>query len=305
MALLDGHPELLVNANESHFFQRFLPAASRLNSELEMKLAQDVLLESWHPGNSYYRHFLSHISHKDVIDNFKMRIKDSDKDYPNYLTAAIMAYGEVSGQLTDKKHQWVEKTPGNEHYADLIFDWWPEAQCIHMIRDPRDLYASYKKRALKHGRALPKIGGIAYQWQRSLHALDRNIETYGEARYMSLRYEDLVLDPERHLTRVAAFLGIQMADDLFVPTKGGGMYDWRGNAVDRQYSSISDSSVGRWQQQISEHEVALLEILLRDDMQRYEYVPQLQAGSLARLEAVWIKAINLGRELRTKIRMLW
>ena len=39
---------------------------------------------------------------------------------------------------------WVEKTTSSEFYATEIIKWFPNAKFIHLIRDPRDNFASLK-----------------------------------------------------------------------------------------------------------------------------------------------------------------
>src|SRR5690606_33444432 len=40
------------------------------------------------------------------------------------------------------KPRWLEKTPGNIAHVDRIWSAWPDAQVLHIVRDPRDVYAS-------------------------------------------------------------------------------------------------------------------------------------------------------------------
>ena len=40
------------------------------------------------------------------------------------------------------KERWVEKTPGNVGAIERILANWPNASILHIIRDPRDVYAS-------------------------------------------------------------------------------------------------------------------------------------------------------------------
>ena len=40
------------------------------------------------------------------------------------------------------KPRWAEKTPGNIAHIDRIWKAWPDAQIVHIIRDPRDIFAS-------------------------------------------------------------------------------------------------------------------------------------------------------------------
>ena len=39
---------------------------------------------------------------------------------------------------------WVEKTTSSEFYVAEIIKWFPNAKFIHIIRDPRDNFASLK-----------------------------------------------------------------------------------------------------------------------------------------------------------------
>ena len=40
------------------------------------------------------------------------------------------------------KSRWVEKTPYNMGNIDRILSFWPGAKVLHVVRDPRDVYAS-------------------------------------------------------------------------------------------------------------------------------------------------------------------
>jgi len=97
----------------------------------------------------------------------------------------------------------VEKSPYNEYYADQIFAWWPEARCIHIIRDPRDNYVSYRR---KHPAWSAEF--FASNWKRSTQAGVDNRNRYSPDRYLILRYEDLVGSPGDSLRQLVDFLQI-------------------------------------------------------------------------------------------------
>ena len=107
------------------------------------------------------------------------------------LSAVILAYGQVTGQITSATRHWVEKTPYNEHYAAQIFAWWPAALMVHTVRDPRDNFASYRR---KHSNWSPDA--FAMNWARSTQAGFDNLARFGADHYWMLRYEDLVVAPE-------------------------------------------------------------------------------------------------------------
>lgn len=97
------------------------------------------------------------------------------------------------------KPRWVEKTPGNVLHLDRIFATWPKARFMHIIRDPRDVFASLK-RAEK------------YTGPGEMEALlERFYPAYtawaDDARMLEIRYESLVLWPEPTVRTILEFLG--------------------------------------------------------------------------------------------------
>lgn len=43
------------------------------------------------------------------------------------------------------KHRFVEKTPDNIIHLEEIWRFWPQAKVIHLVREPLDVFASWKK----------------------------------------------------------------------------------------------------------------------------------------------------------------
>lgn len=302
MALLDGHPELVVFNNESHFFLKFLPAYKGSDSQTAMALGQEILLENWHPDNYYYRKFLAHIPYAEVIRLYQSWLKQPDREqYPHdYLTSAVLAYGKASGQFQNTSRYWVEKTPYNEQYARLIFEWWPQAKCLHMLRDPRDFWATLKNRAIKRQRKMPKLEATAYSWQESVQLAYQNQRLYGTKQYLILCYEDLVKEPRQELDKIIDFLEIDDFEGLLQPTKGGGHVPWQGNAVSQKFNSISAANIGRWRQELDETEVCVLESLVSFAMQQAGYERTTEETWRTQLHIFPLRVSNLLRYYRDR-----
>ena len=74
----------------------------------------------------------------------------------------LFALLHVQNAMRSNKQRWGDKSLHTEHFADRVFAEFPEAKMIHMIRDPRDRYASisrrYQRRIGTHHRA-HAVGG--------------------------------------------------------------------------------------------------------------------------------------------------
>ncbi len=102
------------------------------------------------------------------------------------------------------KPRWAEKTPGNIAHADRIWAAWPDAQMVHIIRDPRDVFAS-----LVEGKKWDTPNEFAERWISTIgRGLRLNAHLNPSAKsYLAIRYEELIAAPEATMRRVIDFVG--------------------------------------------------------------------------------------------------
>jgi hypothetical protein len=273
MALLDSHPQVIVYPEETGFFRWFANQTEGFPVEKKIQRAEDLILHifQWDPENPHpsqegfsdrdYRD----ISFDEVRKAYQRYIEDFGRSIPNILPAAIVGYGEVVGQLSSRAIWWVEKTPYNELFAEQIYQMWPEARCIQTIRDPRDNYASYRR---KHPEWTPEVFSIS--WRTSTHRGWSNQERFGEDRYLVLRYEDLVNELEATLATVRDFLGIKDDPALRQPSRKG--VPWGGNSMfGERFQGVSANPIGRYRTTLDRDSIRRLEAALSSEMRRLDY----------------------------------
>lgn len=100
------------------------------------------------------------------------------------------------------KRRWADKSPLYALILDYVWNVFPDAQVIHIVRDVRDVTASHRS-AFGYRSAL----GAPRKWQRYIREVRRAASSAGEARYHEVRYERLVADPEAALREILGFLG--------------------------------------------------------------------------------------------------
>jgi hypothetical protein len=112
------------------------------------------------------------------------------------IAAVFEVYADQHG-----KRRWGDKTPLYMQSLPLLERLFPDAAWVHLVRDGRDAALSFL--ALPEGFsgktwAQPRTAAqFAARWRTEILAARRL-----EGRYLELRYEDLVAEPERELRRV-------------------------------------------------------------------------------------------------------
>jgi Sulfotransferase family len=118
---------------------------------------------------------------------------------------AIAAIFETYAERQGKPH-WGDKTPLYMQQLPLLERVFPDAIWVHLVRDGRDAALSFLE--LPDGFsgktwAQPRtVGQFAARWRTEIAAA-RRLGRHAGDRYLELRYEDLVAEPEAELRRVS------------------------------------------------------------------------------------------------------
>lgn len=165
--------------------------------------------------------------------------------------------------------RWGDKSLHTELFADGIFREYPEARVIHMIRDPRDRYASVSRR---NGAHLDRVGAATGRWLMSARAARRNAAKYPD-RYLVVRFEDLVAEPRRVMAQVCEFAGVDFSPSMMDMGAVPELRDSGGNSSfgDGAPGGISRKPVGRYRSVLDPGDVAFIEHVAGREMERHGY----------------------------------
>lgn len=176
--------------------------------------------------------------------------------------ASLMNYvvGEYAAKL-NKPHAtiWVDHTPENISYADALLAHFPQAKMIHIVRDGRAVAASIM--LLDWG---PNSIIKAAQWWMRMTAFGLAVETaIGPKHIVRVRYEDLVLDPERVLRQLCSFLEVDYQSPMTEATgfKPPGYTTGQHALIGHKPDS---KVVTRWEQLLTQRQIEIFENLTRD-----------------------------------------
>jgi hypothetical protein len=290
-ALFDGHPEILSYPEETMFFRRFLRDIEGKTFDEQLHLAETLLIHifEWNLENppehqrDYPDRDYSNISFEAVREEMYRQLSHDPHSPHAFLNAAIISFGKVSGLLRKETRRWIEKTPYNEYYADQIFNWWTGAQCIHIVRDPRDNFLSYQK---KHQNWSAVMFGK--NWVKSIRAGLENLKKFGDSRYFLVKFGDLLTKPEETMQTLADFIGIKWDESLLLPTRTGDV--WRGNSMfSEKFQGISQKPLFRWKTDLDPFDHAILQTVCGREMSNLGYsLPELDRSGFTRQQRLKI-----------------
>lgn len=220
----------------------------------EEELRKCVADEAW-PRLAVERIWDVHLTGQRVASLYGV----SRDDLETYLSARQPSVGAMLGAIVDQRRlargaqRWIEKTPNHLLSLDQILDAFPDAKIVHIVRDPRDVARSMRSLPWASSHVL----GNAWLW-RDWYRRSGSARSSHSASIFTVRYEDLVTDPEVVISAICDFIGEvftesmlhpeHSADDVTTPAE-----EWkRGNR-----SSLSASRALAWRANPNEFDTAV------------------------------------------------
>lgn len=179
------------------------------------------------------------------------------------------------------KTRWGDKSLLTERFAALIFAAYPGARILHMVRDPRDRFASARTR---WGRGLGGVGAGTAEWVRSIGEAAANQAAFPDS-YRLVRYEDLVTDPVGVLGDICDLIEAPYTEAMFAMGGAASFREGGGNSSygRRAAGTISRASVGKYREVLTPRQIEFIELLAGDLMRRLGYETETAPGALGTL----------------------
>jgi hypothetical protein len=182
-----------------------------------------------------------------------------------WLQEFVQRYLSVFSGDERSRKRLVLKDPYFIRHLGLVFDLWPEATVIHVVRDPRANVSSQRAR-------WPKASlWECIMWWREAARVGHNLAGRQPKRCIELRYEDLVRRPEQTLQQLCQFLHLPYTSELlefeletisFAPGQ-------EPEAV--LFRQLDPARLSQWQKYLSPLAIRLIETACSEEMTWYRY----------------------------------
>lgn len=121
-----------------------------------------------------------------------------------------------------------EKTPTNLFHVPTLMNWFPHAKIIHIMRDPRAVYVSHKKKwksemsaSTYHQIRRSDLSLLIYITAAWLEAnkLHHLYASQFPQNYYYCKFEDFTRSPKAYLETICGFLGIEFRGSMLFPAE--------------------------------------------------------------------------------------
>jgi hypothetical protein len=216
--------------------------------------------------------------------------------YPELIKWVVKMFGQGVGK--PNPDIWIDHTPGNRKYVDILFDLFPESKMIHIVRDGRAVAASIMP--LDWGAST--IDRAAHFWQSKV-TQGLAAETFSKDRVARVKYEELVQEPEKTLRKLCVFIGID-----YQPA----MIEGKGFKVPH-YTQKHHSLIGRkpdservkaWETSLTDRQVEIFESIAGKLLSDLGYSLRYEFGAekVTKIERIMLDAENHLRDFLNKYR---
>jgi omega-hydroxy-beta-dihydromenaquinone-9 sulfotransferase len=174
-----------------------------------------------------------------------------------------------------------DQTPRNLFYVKEIMEIYPEAKIIYMVRDPRDVLLSQKnkwRRRFLDSKNTPINESlramfnyhpytISKLWNSAINSMK---EFYGHPRVMTVRFEQLLENPEKIIQEVCTFLGIEFDIEMLnIPQIGSSIIMDQVDKIGINKDRLHAFSKGG----LNNTELFICEKITKDNMLHFHYRP--------------------------------
>ncbi|HUQ64312.1 MAG TPA: sulfotransferase [Acidimicrobiales bacterium] len=261
-ARLDSSSELAITP-ETHFFSHWLRRYPALTTGAREEF--EVFWAAFRESNFKWLGLEPSVVYDDLEAGGRW-------DAEAVFTCLLSSYATVHG-----KTKVGEKTPTHYRALQTVFEWYPTARALFVVRDPRAVVASYFDLAERVPWARGSAFEVARRWLDASSALER---WKGDPRVEVVRYESLVTDPTNELSRLFQWLDMPMQSGPATPTRrrvGAGGLGLQPSA------DISADSLQRWRRKLRPCDVQVVDRVCGGRMRQLGYRPETPLTAAAML----------------------
>lgn len=227
-----------------------------------------------------------------TVDDIKNLI---DKCIKNTFFNIISKYNECYHKKSDPTI-WIEHSPNNHKYYNILIETYPDSKFVHIIRDGRAVFSSTKK--TDWGYKDVTIGAI--DWRRRVSECVI-LENLYRSRVLTVQYEDIVNNTKYVLQNICDFVSMEFKQSMI---KSGGIISPTFSRFQKNSNTKPHSnSIKRWKEHLKIYEIGHFNSINSDLLIKFGYeTEQIYKKELKGFDRIKVKYFGLIKEYFSKIK---
>ncbi|GJM28811.1 MAG: hypothetical protein DHS20C17_14460 [Cyclobacteriaceae bacterium] len=190
---------------------------------------------------------------------------------------------------------WGDKSPGYITHIPLLFELYPKARVVHIVRDVRDYSLSIKTAWNKNPLR------AAQRWSDWVSKIKFDSKLH-QQQYFEIKYEDLLDEPVKCLEELCDFIGIQFSTEMLkLDSSTENLGDSKG------HTKIVGANKNKFRERMDSKMQKRIESISKTAMSLYGYPPDFTVNEkqLSKAELYWYQvadayhlAISKSREIK-------
>lgn len=175
---------------------------------------------------------------------------------------------------------WGDKTPSFFRKIDILYSLFPNARFIHIVRDGRDVFDSWRKMTP----SMKYVSVTALDWCYKLYKIEKSLRNIPANYKLTIRYEDLLERPEETIKIICSvideeyepamlnfyrtsdhFIGKHHSELIFKPLDKSNCYKWRKNLSKKEsvaFNLVARYYLKKYKYDIQEHKLRFDSVIL-------------------------------------------
>ena len=258
--ILSIHEDILILKNSIHFFRLFYNYYNPLDKKNLKKLI--------------YHSYLHLKYRKDItlnIDEVEEILLSKEINYKN-------VYDAIATSLLNQTNKkiWGENCALTWRHIPTFIKMFDDAKSIHLVRDPRAVFSSWKKLS-----SIPNNAYIncIFNWIDSTNHIIEFKKSLPANKYYSIKYEDFMTSTENTLNDFSNYLGISFDENILDQSKWMEKIKLNKGLVNVPRSAhegnnilgFSSKRISNWKNHLEDWEIMLIEFLCQKNMNYFGY----------------------------------
>ncbi len=258
--MLNAHPALSISG-EFHFFDQIYNLKNEIPTIQKDNDLQNFLNRVPHTFSMRYIQDVDY-----MLEKVGIKIKElpaTQRTYERFFHELLEFHREKCNAQRSG-----EKTPVSVRYLPEILEMYPNAKIIHIIRDPRAVIASLLKMPNNSKDVIIHAASWRSDIWSALEFAHKN-----NSNFITTHYEDLVKNPRAALNKIVKFLDEPFDDKMLQYQHNASTMlkdePWK----EGTFKGVYESSILKWQTQLSNAQICLIELITGSLMKKFGYTP--------------------------------